>query len=830
MRPSQVPAASEQYPIRAAEVQSGRGEPELRMHDIWWVLRYSRWIIAACVLAAIGAAFGLLAITTPQYAGSTSLRIDTKTPNLPEVMLAVDPATETEMDELRSRSLALATVEQLNMRVAMVEPSRVARAALFSTVSVAADAPPADYVMQREADSSFALTDGAGDSLGRLRAGQPAVFRGITLVMTPAARAFPRIAFQVLKADDAAGALQQATTVDRAGRESQIVTVGYRSADPDLAWRVPNAIVGAFMARRQGLQHSDTRSMVSFLREQLDTVNGQLTTAEDKLQRFREVEGVVSPETDANSQVSRLVSLQAERGSLDAERQALAELVAQARAAADSARPADAPSPYRRLMAFPTLLKSRTTLDVSSTLAQLENERNELLVRRTEADPDVQALTTRIHQLEDQVGNTAVTYLQGLTSQIAAIDSTLRGFSRQLATLPQKQVQYARLDRQPKVLEQMATLLQTRLKEAEIAGAVQDASIRVVDSAVVPSHPATPRRPVYLAAAVMLGLLLGAAAAFLRAFLDTSVHSRADVQLLTGLPVVGLIPRIDTRRQRLIALVTDPKARQARARGHAHTVLLPVRRRRSGSSNSRPHTGGAASAAENASGSPHASAIAEAYSVLQTNIVHTSEGGRIRCIVFTSALPGEGKTTSAVNLALTLARRGVKALLVDADLPRGVVHRIFDLPRANGLADALQNELSVGSVRRTVDVGDARTLDVVTAGASGTGASGLLDSETMRTFIEGCRDAYDAVILDAPPVNVIADAALLGMQADGVVMVARVGVTESAALAYAIDQLRHVNAPLVGVLLNDIDFRRDAIYDATYRYCDYSQYVAAAAK
>jgi capsular exopolysaccharide synthesis family protein len=329
----------------------------------------------------------------------------------------------------------------------------------------------------------------------------------------------------------------------------------------------------------------------------------------------------------------------------------------------------------------------------------------------------------------------------------------------------------------------------------------------------------------------MLGLLLGAAAAFLRAFLDTSVHSRADVQLLTGLPVVGLIPRIETRRQRLIALVTDPKARQARARGHAHTVLLPVRRRRSGSSNSRPHSSGAAPApAEHASGSPHASAIAEAYSVLQTNIVHTSEGGRIRCIVFTSALPGEGKTTSAVNLALTLARRGLKALLVDADLPRGVVHRIFDLPRADGLADALQNELPVGAVCRTVDVGDGRTLDVVTAGASGTRASGLLDSETMRTFIQGCRDAYDAVILDAPPVNVIADAALLGMQADGVVMVARVGVTESAALAYAIDQLRHVNAPLVGVLLNDIDFRRDAIYDPTYRYCDYSQYVAAAAK
>jgi len=224
--------------------------------------------------------------------------------------------------------------------------------------------------------------------------------------------------------------------------------------------------------------------------------------------------------------------------------------------------------------------------------------------------------------------------------------------------------------------------------------------------------------------------------------------------------------------------------------------------------------------------SPNAAVVAEAFGMLQTNIAFSLPDGAVKTLVFTSPLPGDGKTTTVVNLALSLAQRGLRVLLIDADVRRGVVHSIFQDNREPGLHEVLRGLAQFEEARRRVSVDERYGLDYLTTGKFAPGSFGLVVSDAMRDLLRHAREEYDLVIVDTPPVNVITDAAVLAANADGVIIVARVGVTQSPALSYAVEQLRHVRAAVLGVVLNDIDLRRDVGYDSSYKYFQAYEYTS----
>ena len=277
--------------------------------------------------------------------------------------------------------------------------------------------------------------------------------------------------------------------------------VSYRSPDQELAWRVPQVLVAHYIAQRQELQSLETRSTIDFLRQQIATISTQLAESERKLESYRERYEVINPEAEATNQVGRLVSMQTQRGLLDNERTALAALLTEVDAQAANHKPGE-PSPYRRLLAFPTLLQSQAATGLLQSLTTAEDQYKALLTRRTAQDPDVQALSGRIRELERELRTMAATYLQGLTNQVQSFDTGLQNFRGQLRTIPEKELQYARLERQPKVLEGVYTMLQTRLKEAEVAVAARDPSVRVVDAAIPPTRPVWPKPLVNAVAAL----------------------------------------------------------------------------------------------------------------------------------------------------------------------------------------------------------------------------------------------------------------------------------------------------------------------------------------
>jgi capsular exopolysaccharide synthesis family protein len=222
-----------------------------------------------------------------------------------------------------------------------------------------------------------------------------------------------------------------------------------------------------------------------------------------------------------------------------------------------------------------------------------------------------------------------------------------------------------------------------------------------------------------------------------------------------------------------------------------------------------------------------AGAVAEAYAILQTNIAFSRPEEHIKVLALTSALPGEGKTTTAVNLALTLCQRGLSVCVIDADLRRPQLHEIFHIAREPGLSDVLRGLQTFEGSYRPVEIVEGHELAVLTAGSLSGSAPALIGSVRMRTLLGELRERFDLVILDTPPVNILTDAALVGVNTDGVVVVVRAGSTDAAALGYAMEQLNHVRAPALGIVLNDVDLHRYEGYDAAYRYYSYSAYTDA---
>jgi len=790
---------------------------DLRLEDIWTALVRNKWLLLGCTLLSIGGAVGYSLWAVPSYEGSTTIRIQERQLDLSEIYKTISTGVATsdlatEMEVLNSRALREAAATTLGLQVQLLEPERISRQQILTNIVVDSTAELETYKLIRRPDKRFEIT--IADSGRRVGTTTPdGVFqlRGVSFRLTPLAGTYDQLEIGVQSLESAVDGLGDAVTVDQPRKDAYIVTVGYQSSDSLLARDVPNAITNQYLARRQSNQSEDARNTASFLKEQLARVSLELSDAEESFRSFKEKRQVLDPQIEGSSEVGRLVNQETERSSLEAERAALAKSLSEI----ESGPPTDSLgiSRYQQLVGLPFFLKNPSAGTVLSSLMTAQADRA-ALTRATAKDPDAEVLDAKISALQRQLHSLITTYLDGLTNQVASLNEQLSVFQRQLDSIPGKQLEFGRLDRRVKGLEDIYTLLQGRLQEAEIAQAAKDISVQVVDTAVAPSGPSSPNVSLDCAVALALGVLAGLLGTLIREYRDKAVHSRRDIAAATGVPVLGLIPRM-TRSGGRVALLAErlrPQAALPAARRKSSPRYAFVQSPPFGSSEPQQH----ASVAQLAI-SDWGKGVAEAYGILQTNLAFAHSGAPIKVVVVTSPLAEDGKTTCATNLAITLALRGSSTLLIDADLRRGVVHMPFEVERAPGLSEALAQPGIAEQVIRKVCVGpEQRELSFLTTGALPANPSGLLEAG-LAALLHRLRDAYDFIVIDSPPVNIISDASLLGLHADGVLLVARSGVTQSGALAYATEQLSRVGVPLLGVVLNDIDFKREAGYDSSYR-------------
>lgn len=749
--------------------------------------RNRAWIIGTPLLMLVLTAL-FVAIITPTYQGLTSIRIDKSRSAIPMIDALQDLSggseISTEMAELKSRTLAEDVVDAQDLHVRVTTPRREPRSNLFASIEAPRTAREGEYQLTRADGNTFELRTGKGDPR-IVRIGQPFSAGDLTLVLAPAAAEQDEISLTVEPFQVAVRDFDTQLGVIRPDREAGIVEVRYQSTDRQLARDVPNEVANRFISRRQRNITSQARSTVSFLQEQIDTLAHQLRAFESGLQQFREGESVVSLEAEGEAQVKRLADFQANRDVLNAERSSLQRLLDEV--TSERSRSGASASPFRRLIGFPTLLSNPVASELLGSLNDLENMRSELLMRRTADDPDVMILSDRIRDIENQIASLTATYLQGLNNRVQSLDATLAGFSAELRRIPAKEIQLARLRRQARVSEDLYVTLQQRMKESEIMAASQDPSVRIVDPAILPLKPIKPNVPLSIGLALLLGALLGGLIAYVREHLDTTIHTREELQNESGMvPVLGLIPRIE--------------AETVSGNG-AHRIWRRARQ-------VDPH---ADRRSRLVAGRDPRAAAAEAFRSLRTNIVFSRPEQAPKTIVFTSAAPGDGKSTNAANLVITLAQQKLRCIIVDADMRRGAMHQAFEVAQKPGLSDYLLGGVSLEEVIRPIELNGAR-FDFIPTGTLPPNPAELLAAPRMQALLEHLDGKYDAVIFDAPPLNVVTDAALLGSRADGVILVVRAGITDRNGLRYAFAQLNAVHAKVIGCLLNDVDAKRERLY------------------
>ncbi|HET7553653.1 MAG TPA: polysaccharide biosynthesis tyrosine autokinase [Gemmatimonadaceae bacterium] len=813
-----------------------------RIHDrhqpapgVLGIVRRRRWIILGCV--ALTMLFGaILSLQlTPIYSASASLRIDEQPSNVQALdLLNSLKGTEisTEIQVLSSKTLARAVVDSLGLELQLASPRGVSRSEVFPYVEpvrteiTAPAAPPPGFVgklansvkgmfatagayaLDRQSDGRYRLTDREEDkTLATVAVGDTIALGGMRFVFAPAGDGHDHYTFDILPSDLAADNAQSTISVSRPVQLANIAVVSYESPDPELASGVPNMLTALYLSRRHSQGRQGNENTVEFLREQLKQLGTTLAAQEDSLRRFREANSAISLQDEASTDVQRLAELRAQRNQVDAERAALESLIknVQAPVPSDSSRA----SRYRYLVAFPTLLANQAASGLLQALNDAEGQRATLLTKRTPADPEVIALDTRIRNLEGQINSMVNTYYRGLTDQVAALDQSIAQSQSRMSSIPRKEVELGRLERQPKVLGDLYTMLQTRLKEAEIAAASVDPSVHVVDNASIPRKPSRPKPLLNLILAAAAGLAIGLAAAFAREAADKNIHSRMDIQSTTQVPVLGLIPRIDPRQSSIL-----PNWASRRS------VRIPPQLRGNGNGSS-PTPSLAGSEDPGVRAWLEAPALMESFNRLAVNVAFLQQGQRLKALAVTSPVPGEGKTTVAINLAVAMAQRGSRVLLMDADMRRGRIHGALKTSRSPGLAEVLHGEIAVEQAVNRLRFQGGTSVHFLAAGRLLENPALVLTESGVSELLQRLEDSYDLVILDTPPLNAVSDAMLFGSAVGGVVLVARSGVTASGALTFAMEQLENIQVNVIGTVLNDINFDRDAQYDPAYRYYRY---------
>jgi capsular exopolysaccharide synthesis family protein len=361
---------------------------------------------------------------------------------------------------------------------------------------------------------------------------------------------------------------------------------------------------------------------------------------------------------------------------------------------------------------------------------------------------------------------------------------------RRAVELNMKEIEYHRLDRTRNENEKLFEVLINKMKEADLARMMRVNNIRIVDAAQDPGGPVRPRVSVNVGIGGLLGLILGVGLMWLRETLDNSVKTPQDLEERLGITFLGLLPQMAEEgqgksRRRRSAGSLPPAA------GSGHHVELVV--------HEHPLSG-----------------IAEAARSIRTNLTFMNPDRPFKRLLVSSAAPMEGKTTVACSIAIALAQGGRRVCILDCDLRRPRVHRIFDRAGEGGVTNVIVGEATIDEVAKPTLV---QNLWAIPAGPVPPNPADMLHSERFRKFLGDLSERFDNVVIDSPPIAAVTDSAVLSTLADGTVFVVRAFKTSRQLARQGLRILRDVDARVVGAVLNAVD-----LSNREYGYYHYYYY------
>jgi uncharacterized protein involved in exopolysaccharide biosynthesis len=469
--------------------------------------------------------------TTPRYRSAALLQVQPQEPSggLNDALTSVPGGAllglsrdglETEMGVLRSRRVIDAVIDSLALTARRVSPV-AGRDSLVSVRLVDGPEPEGTLVFTREGNG-YAI---AAEELVPALTLPASIAPGDSFVVGNAhiqlrsdlgESAPRRFMMQLTPRYSARRALLDRLEMLRPSTGAQLIAVTFDDADPQVAARALEVMIGEYMRYTSRAAGGDAQATAAELRRQLDTLSRALGAAEDAVRRYQERTGLVVPEEQAAAQVKRYAVLRGQLDALAVERDALARMLTIVRERSVNGTRTGA---YRQLATFPTLISNRAIQDLLVALTELENDRSALLLLRSEQNADVRQLTDRITEIETQLQQLGMQYLEALDGQLTPLRASLARIDTELLALPERQMVLVRLLREQKILGEGYVALEKQVRQTEILDAIRRDAIRVVDAPVEahPDDPQFPKPAVHFVLALVLGMSVAGGLVALRA-------------------------------------------------------------------------------------------------------------------------------------------------------------------------------------------------------------------------------------------------------------------------------------------------------------------------
>ena len=576
---------------------------------------------------------------------------------------------------------------------------------------------------------------------------------------------------------------------------THIVEVHFRSPDKELAANVVNTLMSTYTENNFKSRFDSTMQASDWLSKQLVDLQMKVETSQEKLVRYQKEHEILGIDEKQNITTSKLDELNKALTTAESERM-------------------DKESVYRLVQQgdADTIASAATLLDAAGNSqsqaglleglrakeADVKIQAAELSTQFGPSYPKVAQLNSQLKEIDAQIlletrkvaGKIRGQYMAAVQRE-SMLHDALEKQKQEANKLNESAIEYSLLKRDLDTNRQLYEGLLEKLKEAGVSAAFKSNTSSIVDSARVPTAPIEPNIPRNLAFAFMLGLTSGVGLAFLLEGLDNTVRTTEQAQMISGLPPLGMIP-MGSRTAREGA---SPKRLVIASSKEAVELVTQV----------RPQ-----------------SQMAESYRALRTSLLLSNLGAPPKVIMITSALPQEGKTTTSINCAVVLAQKGIRVLLIDADLRRPSIHKTLGMGPRSGLSNVLTGSATLEQTITRSPI--LPNLSVLPAGTPPPNPAELLASTNMRDVLEELRGQYDHIVVDTPPTLSVTDAVVLSPRADAIVLVIRSGQTTKQALRRSRDVLLQVNAKVSGVLLNAVDLSSPDYYYYYEYKSKYSRY------
>lgn len=791
-------------------------EREINLRDYFQVLYRRKWWVVATFAAVFAATVLMTLWKKPVYRATAVLEVQKKSTgalNLESLFSegitgAIQEELSTEAEILKGRTVAGDAARLAGHRAVLDRSERLYEKllqALWSRIRGLAASEkdeerlePGSLVRQREPlqmevtelvpldrplvfkvvfsdDSTFQILDEYERLVTEGRIGESCTSPYFSLCFTGAAPPAGTVYPLVLRPQDAAVRALQSSLEVNPVRNTRLIRLELTAAQPADARRLLDAVISAYQELKIKQKTRMASRALEFIDQHQRAVEAGMQEAVGKLKHFKEENRLVNLSESVKVTVEELAELEKAGRKLAMQREQTKFLLSALRNEGTVNR--------ESLYALGNAMDKPLLVSLATELSQLQAQRSALRTQFTDKHPTIRSLDSKISKLKRKIQAEVESLDASLQDQERALRGQIQETEKRLHGLPEVEQRLANLTRQARVYQDTYSFLLEKKGELQVTRAGQIGDVWVAEPAYAEPGFVQPRPMMNAMLAAVVGLFLGVGLAFFMEYLDDSVKNADDVQAVVQLPVLGTIGR-----------------QLAGQDGHSSGTRLPL-----------------------ATLDDSRSQMAEAFRTFRSNLLFTGVDQPRRLMLFASPLREEGKTTCAANLAVALSQMGKRVLLIDTDLRRPMAHQVFRCQRSPGLINALvaenwQKVLDEEAIQGT----QVENLYLLPCGDVPPNPNEMLASEKMAQIIDSLAQRYDFVLFDSPPLLNVSDAMVLARRTDGVLLVARGSRTGRGSLQRAVDLLHQTRTEILGVVLNDIDFKRERYYYYQYYHYHYA--------